>query len=81
MSVFERGRNITLYKECRFRQLATNKKIHNYCSPIRKFPFGKEFITSFLRTNVDPNSSCKSVVWKENDFAMSELSIQVFLLV
>lgn len=73
VSVFEQGGNITFYKEYRFRQLATNKKIYNYCSPICKFPFGKELITSFLKTNFDPNPSCKSEVWKENDFATLEL--------
>lgn len=73
MSVFEQERNITFYKECQFWQLATNRKVHNYCAPICKFPFGKEFITSFLETNFDPNLSCKSVVWKESDFATLEL--------
>lgn len=63
--MFEQGRNITFYKECPFWQLATNKKIYHYWTPICKFPFGKAFIAPFIKTHFDLNLSCKSVVWQK----------------
>lgn len=65
MRIFAQGRNVTSYKECSFWQLANNKKIYNYCTPIYRFPLGRAFIASFLKTNFDLNLSCKSVVWEK----------------
>lgn len=63
--------------------MVSNKKIYNYLTPICKFPFGKVFIASFLKTNFDPNLPCKSVVWKKKiaTLELTHSGISAFLWV